>query len=153
MKQCPCGSGKAYPDCCGKFIEHNEIPSTPEELMRSRYSAFAIHNLLYIEKTMKSPAADNFSKDSPAAIKWLKLEVINSSVESNNGYVEFIAYYSDHGRMGALHEKSKFKLEDGRWYYTDGLIIETPAALKIGRNSPCICGSGKKFKKCCQMVP
>jgi SWIM/SEC-C metal-binding protein len=24
------------------------------------------------------------------------------------------------------------------------------AALKIGRNEPCPCGSGKKFKKCCE---
>ncbi|EGR3250064.1 hypothetical protein DLH78_25640, partial [Vibrio parahaemolyticus] len=23
------------------------------------------------------------------------------------------------------------------------------SSLKVGRNDPCICGSGKKFKKCC----
>jgi uncharacterized protein len=26
------------------------------------------------------------------------------------------------------------------------LVRETP---KIGRNDPCVCGSGKKYKKCC----
>ncbi|MGB1398058.1 MAG: SEC-C metal-binding domain-containing protein, partial [Planctomycetota bacterium] len=25
----------------------------------------------------------------------------------------------------------------------------TRAAAKIGRNDPCPCGSGKKYKKCC----
>ncbi|MGH7271990.1 MAG: SEC-C metal-binding domain-containing protein [Polyangiaceae bacterium] len=31
------------------------------------------------------------------------------------------------------------------------LLARTPprAAPKIGRNDPCPCGSGKKFKKCC----
>lgn len=27
--------------------------------------------------------------------------------------------------------------------------IQTPKKVKIGRNDPCPCGSGKKFKKCC----
>ena len=28
-------------------------------------------------------------------------------------------------------------------------ILPAKAAPKVGRNEPCTCGSGKKFKKCC----
>ena len=28
-------------------------------------------------------------------------------------------------------------------------LVRVPQAKKVGRNVPCVCGSGKKFKKCC----
>ncbi|NFT44610.1 zinc chelation protein SecC, partial [Clostridium botulinum] len=31
----------------------------------------------------------------------------------------------------------------------NGNIIEAKSKLIIGRNDPCVCGSGKKYKKCC----
>ncbi len=36
--------------------------------------------------------------------------------------------------------------------FKDGVLIVLPKVLekeKVGRNSPCPCNSGKKFKKCC----
>ena len=52
-----------------------------------------------------------------------------------------------------LHEKAEFAREDGAWIYTRP-VREGPApvritAPKVGRNDPCPCGSGKKFKNCC----
>ncbi|RXT03948.1 YecA family protein [Ammoniphilus sp. CFH 90114] len=32
---------------------------------------------------------------------------------------------------------------------TDAKVIDFPSGQKVGRNEPCPCGSGKKFKKCC----
>jgi SEC-C motif-containing protein len=51
-----------------------------------------------------------------------------------------------------MHEKASFIKEDGQWFYVDGDIIKAPQARseKIGRNAPCPCGSGKKYKKCCR---
>ena len=70
------------------------------------------------------------------------------------GEVDFIANYSIQGIPQKHRELAKFAKEaDNNWYYLDGEVEghvtfkrETP---KVGRNEPCPCGSGKKFKKCC----
>jgi SEC-C motif-containing protein len=149
---CPCGTNSAYPVCCGKYIEAKETPPTPEALMRSRYTAFTQANTDYIAKTMVSPSLDDFNADETrefaARVNWLKLEIISSSMQGNRGNVEFIAYYKNKNDKHTIHEISDFRLEKGVWYYVDGTL--PPArANNIGRNDPCTCGSGKKYKKCC----
>jgi SEC-C motif-containing protein len=154
--KCPCGLNKNYTDCCGAFISGASIPSSPEELMRSRYTAYTQANIDYIVATMKSPAADRFDATTARAwaqqAKWEKLEVISTSAQPPRGFVEFIAYYEENRKRYTLHEASEFHLIDGRWFYIDG---KTPAPQPVarthqpGRNDPCHCGSGKKFKKCC----
>ena len=51
------------------------------------------------------------------------------------------------------HEIAEFRREDGKWVFFDGeLVPQAPYVrkeAKIGRNDPCPCGSGKKYKKCC----
>lgn len=150
MNLCPCCSNKPYIDCCSRFIEGGQVPATPEQLMRSRYTAYATNNLVYLQNTMKSPAADHFDKNRKRAnITWIKLEVLNSSVSGKKGNVEYIAYYNDYDKLQSLHEKSRFRFDEGHWYYIDGEILDDQPSAKIGRNSLCPCGSGKKFKKCC----
>ena len=65
--------------------------------------------------------------------------------------VEFRALYRSIAGMGVLHERSSFLCENGCWSYVDGELIEAGALQsgKTGRNEPCPCGSGKKYKKCC----
>ncbi|EEX66852.1 hypothetical protein VCJ_000748 [Vibrio metoecus] len=66
---------------------------------------------------------------------------------NDEGFVHFRAFLAQQGQEYCLEERSRFLNEDGRWYYIDG---EFPEALaRQGRNDPCACGSGKKFKKCC----
>lgn len=124
---CPCGSPKNYQQCCGRFIESGQIPLTPEELMRSRYTAFTLANIDYIGNTMKSPAADNFNKQSiytwAKKSVWIKLEVIHSSYDTKFGTVEFIACYSLNGSIEKIHEISNFRLDEGKWFYIDGKHI------------------------------
>ena len=53
-------------------------------------------------------------------------------------------------------ERAEFEKLDGEWRFIDGHIFG-PAPVKreepkIGRNDPCPCGSGKKFKKCCAVA-
>ncbi len=155
---CPCGTGQNYTDCCGKYISGQNVPETPEQLMRSRYTAFTEANVDYIGKTMKSPALDDFDANGTQhwakKVVWQKLEVMNSSVNNNMGFVEFTAYYSEHNQQFTLHECSEFRLDDGRWYYISGKQKQRQLIAKklnIGRNDPCHCGSGKKYKKCCDV--
>jgi SEC-C motif-containing protein len=152
MRNCPCNSGKTLADCCEPFLKGINLPSTPEELMRSRYTAYHQGNIDYIQQTMRSPAADNFdaieAEKWAKGLKWAGLKVLRSSQDANKGIVEFIAYYLSYGRQHALHEVSEFILDEGRWYYIHGTHPQT-AREKIGRNDPCSCGSGIKYKKCC----
>ena len=67
------------------------------------------------------------------------------------GDVEFIARYREKQTRREHHERGHFKREQGRWYFTDGSIVKPKPVIssKVGRNSPCPCGSGLKYKKCC----
>ena len=47
---------------------------------------------------------------------------------------------------GEVHENSRFVKEQGQWFYVDG---DLKSQAKVGRNDPCPCGSGKKYKRCC----
>jgi SEC-C motif domain protein len=66
--------------------------------------------------------------------------------------VEFVARYRMGGAEHAHHERATFQRHDGRWYFEDGDIVKARPVVreapKVGRNEPCPCGSGKKFKKC-----
>jgi SEC-C motif-containing protein len=153
---CPCGSEKSYNLCCGLFISGEQTPATPEQLMRSRYTAYTQANIDYIARTMKSPAADKFdlesTRDWAQRVEWQRLEVINSYKEGDKGFVEFLAYFYDNSKRHAIHELSEFHLIDGVWYYVYGKPPkQRPVFVKpeAGRNDPCPCGSGKKYKKCC----
>lgn len=161
-KQCPCGLSAAYEACCGRYISGVEHAPTPEALMRSRYTAFSRSDIGYIQQTMRDEALAQFdeadNKQWADSVQWLRLEVVDAPHVSEGdakGVVEFKAYYRLNGVAKCVHERSCFKLIDSRWYYTgsesfrlnDSASIKQP---KIGRNEPCPCGSGKKYKKCCQ---
>jgi SEC-C motif-containing protein len=67
--------------------------------------------------------------------------------------VEFIASFREEGQLHRHHEVARFLRDQDRWYYMDGAAPK-PQTLrheqpKVGRNDPCPCGSGKKYKKCC----
>lgn len=154
--QCPCGSNKDFTSCCQVFISGQQLPSSPEELMRSRYTAYTQHNTDYISNTMKSPAADHFdaagAREWSQRVEWLKLEIIESSVKDDKGFVEFIAHMSMDKKRQVLHELSEFHLINGQWFYVDGKDPRAKAPVsvaRVGRNDPCLCGSGNKYKKCC----
>lgn len=162
MSLCPCGLGKIYSECCGLFISNKQQPATPEELMRSRYTAYSELDLEYIARTMKGPALAHFeiqeALEWARKVTWLRLEVLASQAKGVNGLVEFKAHYSYQGRNYCLHELSEFRLENKQWFYFDGktplMIPSQPSsAVKIPRNDPCPCGSNKKHKKCCGSNP
>lgn len=154
---CPCGSAKTYESCCGQYIEHDISAPTPEALMRSRYTAYSIANIDYIVKTMTGNAAKNFNyqeaKNWATQVQWLRLEVKSSSIDQHNshkGFVEFKAFYTVNDKEFCLHENSEFIFQQEQWFYIgEKSINSTQPKQKVGRNDLCICGSGKKYKKCC----
>jgi SEC-C motif domain protein len=153
---CPCDSGEQYARCCEPYLLAKEIPKTSEQLMRSRYCAFVLVKVGYIQETMRDAALKKFdfedTREWTASLRWLGLEVLHSEQHADVGYVEFIArYVSSEGTEEVMHEKSKFKRYAGRWYYVNAVqrLNSGSVVKKIGRNDPCHCGSGRKFKKCC----
>ncbi|MEE3878255.1 YchJ family protein [Vibrio sp. YYF0003] len=162
---CPCGSNLPYQQCCEIAHSNHKNVETPEQLMRSRYSAHVLGLVDYVVATYHPSC---HAEDQRAGIAqsidsdWCQLEVIRAEAGSNEneGVVEFNAYFNEEGKRYCLSERSRFVKESGLWYYIDGTfpqdeeepdprLNQPVSSLKVGRNDPCICGSGKKFKKCC----
>ncbi|RDK97296.1 YchJ family protein [Enterobacillus tribolii] len=146
---CPCQSGKAYTECCQPVIQGQRAAQTPEQLMRSRYTAFVTHNADYLIASWHPDCQMEAQRDSIIAsfadTEWRGLSIVSTHPGKNadEGYVEFMARYHSSGKDAALHERSRFLRLEERWYYVDG------SRPQVGRNDPCPCGSGKKYKKCC----
>jgi SEC-C motif-containing protein len=148
---CPCGSGQQYEDCCGRFIDAGDLPRRAEQLMRSRYTAFFRGNSDYLLETWHSSTCPEQLRLEPG-VTWFGLQILDcqaGEAEDPEGWVEFVAKFNGRDRLQCLHERSRFAKQEDRWFYVDGVIAEQDKAEKIGRNDPCPCGSGKKFKRCC----
>lgn len=125
---CKCGSNKNYQDCCRIYISGAKLPDSPEQLMRSRYTAYSTSNIDYIAKTMCGKAIDGFNRQEAELwskqVTWQKLEVISAKLVSKiKGFVEFKAYFIDDQQQLILHEISEFHYINGRWFYVDGAIF------------------------------
>ncbi|CDH27457.1 conserved hypothetical protein [Xenorhabdus bovienii str. Jollieti] len=150
-KICPCGSDSLFVHCCGPYLENHHSAPDAESLMRSRYSAYATKNADYLIATWHPDCqAESWRSEieqSFASVQWLGLNVIETSEgqHNNEAYVEFSACFIEQGKQDRqlIHERSRFLRIDRHWFYLDGIRPQT------GRNSPCPCGSGKKYKKCC----
>lgn len=125
--------------------------------MRSRYTAYARGDVAYLARTLAPEHRASFdTADVSAGMKttqWLGLEILDTaagSPDDSTGIVEFVARFQAQGQTRALHERSRFRRDenDGNWVYIDGETNLQPVK-KPGRNDPCPCGSGKKFKQCC----
>ncbi|MCG7495975.1 SEC-C domain-containing protein [Vibrio sp. Of7-15] len=170
MKNCPCGNQKNYSDCCEPVHISPLNAKKPEQLMRARYCAHVLGLVDFVIQTYHSSCnAEQHREGIAESInsEWRGLEVLSSSIRSENeGFVEFKAHFSEEGNDYVLHENSRFVREDQQWFYIDGEYPEQAAEAevvtpdkkqntapaqsdKIGRNDPCVCGSGKKYKKCC----
>ena len=157
---CPCSSGAAFAECCEPIITKAEQAKTAEQLMRSRYTAYATGNVDWI---VDSQSADGRELvDRKATEEWSKraewhrmevLEVQQGGEDDDEGFVDFKAYYTMAGEEITHHEVASFRKEDGVWYFVDGVEVKPRPfkrlEKKVGPNEKCPCGSGKKFKKCC----
>lgn len=120
---CPCG-GVDYAACCQPYHD-GATPATAEQLMRARYSAYALGRLQFVFDTWHArtrPARSELTVDP--AVKWLGLEVRRHLPGENESHVEFVARSRLGGRAQRLHEASRFVRENGSWFYVDGVIPE-----------------------------
>ncbi|MBL4613944.1 MAG: YchJ family protein [Magnetovibrio sp.] len=159
MTTCPCNSGKDFDTCCGPILDGSVKSDTAEALMRSRYTAHVKGNFEHVANTHAPEAQASYNVSAAKAqskkTKWVGLEItetIDGGPDDEIGTVTFTARFEENGEMHAHRERSDFRRENGDWVYVDGKInpqIEPRRIDKVGRNDPCPCGSGKKFKKCC----
>lgn len=135
----------------------SEIKTT-EELMRARYHAYETCDMEFIKEShdpdntegIDWAECEKWARES----QWLGLEIISTTKggeDDKDGIVEFKATYIENGKTIVHHERSYFVKRNGVWFYQKWLPITSTRINenRVGRNDPCPCGSGKKYKKCC----
>jgi SEC-C motif domain protein len=154
---CPCRSGLSLEACCGPYLSGARAAPSAEALMRARYAAFATGRIDFLEESLLPGTRGDFdregAKEWSESSEWTGLEIRRTEAggeSDEEGRVEFLASFRQKGEDRIHHETGRFVKQEGRWYYADGVAGEGPRHVtKIGRNDPCPCGSGKKYKKCC----
>ncbi|MFC5676412.1 YchJ family protein [Aeromicrobium endophyticum] len=121
--RCPCLSGLTFDDCCGRLHTGRGAAQTAEQLMRSRFSAFAVGDADYLLATWHPttrPAALDLDDDR----RWYRLDIRatrGGGPFETDGVVEFEAFYRTPSGSGSQHESSRFVREGGSWFYLDGM--------------------------------
>jgi SEC-C motif-containing protein len=160
MSDCPCGSGLAYEACCGPIISGAKSAETAEALMRSRYSAYVKREYKHLKDSLSGKQRSDYSEEETKKwaekSEWQSLEIHEThkgGPDDDEGAVEFTAKFRSDDEDHEHREVAIFSREENKWVYAGQLegpgetyVREEP---KIGRNDPCPCGSGKKYKKCC----
>ncbi|MCG7657933.1 YchJ family protein [Neisseriaceae bacterium CCUG 44465] len=149
MMLCPCQSSHNYADCCAPFHRHITQPETAEQLMRSRYAAYVLHEIDYLITTTVPAQQNLLDKQSihewSHTAQWLGLTVHRhiAKIAPQHAQVEFTARFAENSVAHEHRELSTFVQISGAWYFID------PTVPLPTMKSPCFCGSGKKFKACC----
>lgn len=158
MAKCPCGSSKTFSECCEPVICGSRPAETAEQLMRARYSAYTKAAMDFIFETTHPQHRSDYDHDGTKTwaeeSDWQGLEICGTERGGKNdstGEVEFIARFKRGEMPHEHHENGLFEKKDGIWYFTEGIMVKSKPirSQKIGRNDPCSCGSGMKYKKCC----
>jgi SEC-C motif domain protein len=124
-RRCPCGTGLTYADCCGRLHDGTATAATAEQLMRSRYSAFAVGDPTYLLASWHPTTRPRTLHLDPA-VRWTGLDVLATTgggLLMAEGTVEFRAHWVAGGERGAQHEDSRFTRADGAWRYVDGVAL------------------------------
>ena len=146
---CPCQSGQTYAACCAPLHQGARQAVDAEALMRSRYSAYVRCDIDYIVATTV-PAQQALldcgaMRQWSAGTQWCGLEVLQHwpRAGKHHAEVEFKAWFDTAQGRQYHHERSAFVCIAQRWYFLN------PTVPLPGMKTPCLCGSGKKFKQCC----
>ncbi|MEO7754020.1 MAG: YchJ family metal-binding protein [Terracoccus sp.] len=123
LAECPCGTGVPYAACCGP-VHEGESAVTAEQLMRSRYCAYALGRTEHVARTWHPRTRPDDVAPSPG-LTWTCLRVLQAVAGGpgdDRGTVEFEAAYSGPDGTGTLHETSRFERRRGHWVYVDGEV-------------------------------
>jgi SEC-C motif-containing protein len=128
-RPCPCTSKKPYDRCCGPFHAGTALPETAEQLMRSRFSAYALGKLDYLINTRPEAKRAEESREELAtyckAVSCVGLKIVSKEKggkADDTGLVTFHASIHANGRRSLHIETSSFAREDGKWVYVDGVV-------------------------------
>jgi SEC-C motif domain protein len=157
---CVCGKDGTTETCCGPIVEGKKLAATAEELMRARYAAYALGKVDFIMSSHDPDKLEEVDRDNTELwskqSEWQGLEILSADkggANDDTGTVEFVARYKIKGMNVSHHERAQFRKHAGKWVFVDGEEVAPPPMHRdeprIGRNDPCPCGSGKKYKKCC----
>lgn len=154
---CPCGSGKTFGECCQPLLAQTRVAANAEELMRSRFTAHVLRDYRHLHltdlETARKPYVEENAAGQEPAWSRLVIHAHEPGPKPDTALVDFSAYYQTGDTEQALHEKAEFVRVNGNWFYTRAVRMGPPPVRstgpKIGRNDPCPCGSGKKYKHCC----
>lgn len=156
---CICGSKLPFAECCEPIITGARKPLTAEATMRARYTAFARGHIDFLLESQHSKNREKVKRreleDWSKRSEWLGLEILatDAGLEADEkGSVSFHARYQMGKTVTDHKERAEFEKENGEWRFVDGTPITHAPVLrtapKVGRNDPCTCGSGKKYKYC-----
>lgn len=128
---CPCKSEKDYADCCKPFHQ-GRLPDTALQLMRSRYSAYALCLTDYIIHTThpNNPAFQHNKVEWAQSIsefclntEFKNLEILNFEEKGSFATVTFVAHLVQGAKDVSFTEKSFFEKLNGKWLYLKGEFI------------------------------
>ena len=125
---CYCDSGKPFAQCCEPFLLMKEKPKSVKQLVRARYSAYAIgagkHREFLIRTWHPQTARNiNITDVSNDNFTWKGLEIIKAEQKGDLGRVEFKAFYAqDDGTEHVHHERAMFHRIKGLWLYVEGQV-------------------------------
>lgn len=122
---CPCGSNIPLIQCCLPYHLGQVVPSSAEAVMRSRYTAYVLGDVIYLKTTWHPQTLPRqFQIQDQMHTQWLGLDIKrHENSDGHHAIVEFVARYKIKGRAYRLHEVSRFVREEGYWYYLDGTNI------------------------------
>lgn len=128
-RPCPCTSSKPYDRCCGPLHEGRSAAETAEQLMRSRFSAYALGKVDYLIATR--PEAKRGEEDRAElarycqSVRCVGLKIMareQGGPADETGIVTFHASLQANGRRTLHIETSTFAREEGKWVYVDGVV-------------------------------
>jgi len=158
MSTCPCGSGSDYAACCEPIITGKKLAETAEQLMRARYSAHVKVEIDFLYDSTHPDHREGYDHKGTRTwaeeSDWYGLEIHETAQggpKDKQGEVEFTARFRDKDGLRNHHERGQFARKGKKWLFTEGNMVKPKpmSVTKVGRNDPCPCGSGTKYKKCC----
>lgn len=116
---------EGYKECVVSFLENDKLPAAIIERVAGKHENF-------LERTNKILESDYTEK---SLLEHYKIDSLNNKIYSSTSVLYASKIFSK--VMEAVTNKVENQDKEGIDY------------SNVGRNDPCPCGSGKKFKKCC----
>lgn len=131
---CHCGNEKEFSNCCEPYLNGETRVPSAEALMRSRYSAFCVRDVMYLKLSTHPIKRKDFDLEGnrkwAEAVRFFQLEILESRESKDTGFVRFQAHFEEKGTRHVHHEASTFQRLAGNWYFVDGKILEPQGTFR-----------------------